>query len=155
MSYKLTMLIVGLALLVTTSHCVPVNLTVSTLISEPMSVEVVKSVEIVQTSTTTTTPSPPTIAMMHVEIETRPTLTDDEEPEAFSSINKAQLNKAWLEFYTSHTKEFISQDEEALRRERFEENYKQIVEHNELADQGIHLYKLAVNDFSDRVGNNS
>ena len=40
-------------------------------------------------------------------------------------------------------------NEESIRRSVFEENYKKIVAHNERANNGLHSFRLAVNQFAD------
>jgi len=60
-----------------------------------------------------------------------------------------EVEREWQRFKQTHNRHYNSNEEETSRRAIFEKNYKFIVEHNLAADNGVHSFRLAVNQFAD------
>ncbi|XP_069088993.1 cathepsin K-like [Pleurodeles waltl] len=61
------------------------------------------------------------------------------------------LETEWQSWKARHERKYESDEEEVLRRERWEETWKKVTEHNKLADQGKKSYRMAMNHFADRT----
>jgi len=66
-------------------------------------------------------------------------------------IQESEIEREWLAFRREFkpTPYNGGAAEEAMRRQVFESMYRFIVEHNAQADQGLHSYRVGVNEFSD------
>ncbi|CAG2100714.1 unnamed protein product [Medioppia subpectinata] len=70
-----------------------------------------------------------------------------------SSPSNKEIESQWQQFLTEfRSNELQSFDELSARRETFEANYRLIVKHNYEADNGLHSYRLGVNQFADMTG---
>ncbi|XP_048242138.1 procathepsin L-like isoform X2 [Haliotis rufescens] len=59
------------------------------------------------------------------------------------------LNREWAIFKTSYNKNYLTEENEVLRRMVWENNVKYIQTHNLEADRGLHTYRLGVNEYAD------
>ncbi|CAG2115642.1 unnamed protein product [Medioppia subpectinata] len=62
------------------------------------------------------------------------------------------IDAQWIAFkkqFRNSNKFDVNSGEESLRRQTFEKNYRKIVSHNTEADNGLHTYRLGVNQFTD------
>ncbi|XP_054166422.1 procathepsin L-like [Oppia nitens] len=66
-------------------------------------------------------------------------------------IKSSVINDEWLKFKTIYRPNGYNIDinEESMRRQIFELNYRLIVSHNREADEGLQTYRLGVNEFTD------
>ncbi|CAG2166090.1 unnamed protein product [Oppiella nova] len=68
-------------------------------------------------------------------------------------LTQPHIESEWIafkkQFRDSNEYYERSADEEVKRRQVFEDNYRRIVRHNEETDNGLHTYRLGVNQFSD------
>ncbi|CAG2166088.1 unnamed protein product, partial [Oppiella nova] len=67
------------------------------------------------------------------------------------SISRQEVDNEWQKFKHEYRKNqyYANSNEEALRKQIFADTYDMIVRHNKEADEGIHTYRLGVNQFSD------
>jgi len=67
------------------------------------------------------------------------------------SISRQEVDNEWEKFKHEYRKNqyYANSNEEALRKQIFADTYDMIVRHNKEADQGLHTYRLGVNQFSD------
>ncbi len=68
-----------------------------------------------------------------------------------STIFNAQLDGHWELFKVKHGKTYSSDEEEGVRRLKWERNVKLIEKHNREADAGKHTYRLGMNKYGDMV----
>ncbi|XP_071099905.1 cathepsin L-like [Haliotis cracherodii] len=59
------------------------------------------------------------------------------------------LNRVWDIFKTSYNKNYLTEENEVVRRMVWENNVKYIQTHNLEADRGLHTYRLGVNEYAD------
>ncbi|XP_048242137.1 procathepsin L-like [Haliotis rufescens] len=59
------------------------------------------------------------------------------------------LNREWAIFKTSYNKNYLTEENDVVRRMIWENNVKYIQTHNLEADRGLHTYRLGVNEYAD------
>jgi len=64
-------------------------------------------------------------------------------------LTEEQIEEHWNQFKRQFHKRYPENGENKARRAIFESNFKRIFEHNMGADNGLHSYRLAVNQFAD------
>lgn len=65
------------------------------------------------------------------------------------SFIPATYEKEFLEFQRRYNRQYNGVEELSTRRSIFAQNYRRIVAHNAEADNGVHSFRLAVNQFAD------
>ncbi|XP_055019409.1 cystein proteinase inhibitor protein salarin-like [Boleophthalmus pectinirostris] len=65
------------------------------------------------------------------------------------SAEDRDLDKEFEEWKTKYNKVYSSPEEEVKRRAIWEETLKGVEAHNKAADEGVHSYRLSMNQFSD------
>uniref|UniRef100_A0A3P9MD48 Cathepsin K n=1 Tax=Oryzias latipes TaxID=8090 RepID=A0A3P9MD48_ORYLA len=66
-----------------------------------------------------------------------------------SQMDETTLDAHWEEWKMTHTKEYITVEEEGIRRAIWEKNLRMIEAHNQEAALGMHTYTLGMNQFGD------
>ncbi|CAG2173262.1 unnamed protein product [Oppiella nova] len=67
-----------------------------------------------------------------------------------SAIPLQELESEWIAFKNQfRSNAYLGADEEVMRRQVFETNYGYIKAHNAEADNGVHTFRLGVNQFAD------
>jgi cathepsin L len=66
-----------------------------------------------------------------------------------SALPADQIEREFKNFQRQFNRQYNSLGEESARRSIFEQNYRRIVAHNTEADNGVHSFRLAVNQFAD------
>ncbi|XP_054166568.1 procathepsin L-like [Oppia nitens] len=67
-------------------------------------------------------------------------------------VPQQEIESQWKLFkqqFRSGSDLYTTEEDEAYRRTIFEDTYRQIVRHNNEADQGLHTYWMGINQFSD------
>ncbi|XP_053575859.1 uncharacterized protein LOC128665145 [Bombina bombina] len=59
------------------------------------------------------------------------------------------LDQEWNAWKLNYDKKYITSDDEEFRRQVWEATWDKVQKHNQLADQGLKKYRLAVNHFAD------
>ncbi|CAG2176662.1 unnamed protein product, partial [Oppiella nova] len=68
------------------------------------------------------------------------------------TLTQSDVESQWIAFkkqFRDTDYQSIGLGDESIRRQIFEINYRDIVNHNTEADQGLHSFKLGVNQFTD------
>ncbi|XP_063786490.1 uncharacterized protein LOC134935231 [Pseudophryne corroboree] len=62
------------------------------------------------------------------------------------------FDQEWNIWKSKYGKTYANMDEELLRRQTWEDTWHKVQKHNELADQGLSTYRMAMNHFADMTG---
>ncbi|XP_075064253.1 cathepsin S-like [Mixophyes fleayi] len=62
------------------------------------------------------------------------------------------FDQEWNIWKSKYGKTYVTVDEELLRRKTWEDTWYKVQKHNELADQGLTSYRMAMNHFADMTG---
>jgi len=65
------------------------------------------------------------------------------------AVHSDSLDSKWTEFKSSFSKEYTSKEEELVHFDTWKSNLAMVEKHNEKAEEGIHGYKMSLNEFSD------
>ncbi|CAG2176246.1 unnamed protein product [Oppiella nova] len=69
-----------------------------------------------------------------------------------SAVPLQELDSEWIGFKNEFRgNSYLGAEEEAMRRQIFERNYEYITAHNAEADEGLHTFRLGVNQFADKT----
>ncbi|CAG2175673.1 unnamed protein product, partial [Oppiella nova] len=67
-----------------------------------------------------------------------------------SAVPLQELDSEWIAFKNQfRSNAYLGVAEEVMRRQVFETNYRYIKAHNAEADNGVHTFRLGVNQFAD------
>ncbi|OCT89487.1 hypothetical protein XELAEV_18018108mg [Xenopus laevis] len=61
------------------------------------------------------------------------------------------LDQEWNAWKSKYEKKYISHERELFRRKIWEASWEKVQKHNQLADQGLKKYRLAMNQFADKA----
>merc|ERR1712002_784082 len=65
------------------------------------------------------------------------------------AVHSDTLDSKWTEFKSTFSKEYTSKEEELVHFDTWKSNLAMVEKHNEEAEEGLHGYKMSLNEFSD------